>query len=128
MPARSGYADLAEGRESTVNDQYPWFSMTKIATATAAVRLHADGQLDLDAPVGTYLPDYRPTRHGHPTTRQLLTHTAGLANPLPIRWVRSEDQPEDPALLKRVVDEARVSQEARGRSRRVLEHRVPPRG
>ena len=76
-----GYADLAEGRESTVNDQYPWFSMTKIATATAAVSLHADGQLDLDAPVGTYLPDYRPTKHGHPTTRQLLTHTAGLANP-----------------------------------------------
>jgi CubicO group peptidase (beta-lactamase class C family) len=99
-----GYADLAEGRESTVDDQYPWFSMTKIATATAAVRLHADGQLDLDAPVGTYLPDYRPTKHGHPTTRHLLTHTAGLANPLPIRWVRSEDQPEDPALLKRIVD------------------------
>ena len=79
--------------------------MTKIATATAAVRLHAEGRLDLDAPIGTYLPDYRPpARHGHPTTRQLLTHTAGLANPLPIRWVRPEDQPEDPALLHRILE------------------------
>ena len=100
-----GYADLAERRESTIEDQYPWFSMTKIATATAAMRLHADGRLDLDAPIGAYLPRYRPaTKHGHPTTRQLLTHTAGLANPLPIRWVRPEAQPEDPTLLDRVIE------------------------
>jgi len=100
-----GYADLAERRESTVEDQYPWFSMTKIATATAAVRLHSEGQLDLDAPIGTYLPWYRPhPKHGHPTTRQLLTHTAGLGNPLPIRWVRPEGQPEDPTLFNRVLE------------------------
>ena len=99
-----GYADLAERRASTVDDQYPWFSMTKIATATAAVRLHADGRLDLDAPIGTYLAGYRASaRQGHPTTRQLLTHTAGLANPLPIRWVRSADQPEDRAVVDRIL-------------------------
>lgn len=100
----AGYADLAERRESSVDDQYPWFSMTKIATATAVVRLHVDGRLDLDTPIGTYLPEYRPSaKYGHPTTRQLLTHTAGLANPLPIRWVRPEDEREDPALLDRIV-------------------------
>ncbi|WP_406053864.1 serine hydrolase domain-containing protein [Kribbella sp. NBC_00889] len=99
-----GYADLAERRESTVDDQYPWFSMTKIATATAVVRLHVNGKLDLDTPIGTYLPGYRPSaKSGHPTTRQLLTHTAGLANPLPIRWVRPEGDREDPALLDRIV-------------------------
>ena len=100
-----GYADLAERRESTVDDQYPWFSMTKIATATAAVRLHAEGRLDLDAPIDTYLPGYRtPVEQGRPTTRQLLTHTAGLANPLPIRWVRAEHEPDDQALLDRIVE------------------------
>jgi CubicO group peptidase (beta-lactamase class C family) len=99
-----GFADLSTRRLSSVEDQYPWFSMTKIATATAAMRLQADGVLDLDAPIATYLPTYRPhARHGHPTTRQLLTHTAGLANPLPIRWVRAADQPDDPALLDRIV-------------------------
>jgi CubicO group peptidase (beta-lactamase class C family) len=100
-----GYADLAQRREASADDQYPWFSMTKIATATAAVRLHAEGLLDLDVPIGTYLSGYRPhAKHGHPTTRQLLTHTAGLGNALPIRWVRLEGQPDDPTLLDRVLE------------------------
>jgi len=99
-----GYADLAERRLASVHDQYPWFSMTQIATATAAMRLHATRQLDLDAPIGSYLPGYRASsKHGHPTTRQLLTHTAGLGNPLPIRWVRPEDQSDDPMLHRRIV-------------------------
>jgi len=99
-----GHADVAQRRPAAVDDQYPWFSMSKIATATAAVRLHADGILDLDAPIGTYLPGYQPhAQHGHPTTRNLLTHTAGLGNPLPIRWVRAEDRPEDPTLVDRII-------------------------
>lgn len=99
-----GYADLATGRPATVADQYPWFSMTKIATATAAMQLHVTGRFDVDAPIGTYLPSYRPHHvHGQPSTRQLLTHTAGLANPLPVRWVRPEDQPEDPDQHRRIV-------------------------
>ena len=99
-----GYADLSARRPAAVDDQYPWFSMTKIATATAAMRLHAEGLLDLDAPVGSYLPWYRPpARLGHPTTRHLLTHTAGLGNPLPIRWVRPAEQPPDPSFSSRVL-------------------------
>lgn len=99
-----GYADLAERRPASVHDQYPWFSMTKIATATTAVRLHSEGKLNLDAPVGTYLSGYQPDpRHGHPTTRHLLTHAAGLGNPMPIRWVRPEGGPEDPDLIGRIV-------------------------
>lgn len=99
-----GHADLAERRPASPEDQYPWFSMTKIATATTAMRLHADGALDLDAPIGTYLPAYRAhARRGHPTMRQLLTHTAGLANPMPIRWVRPEHAPADPTQLEHIV-------------------------
>lgn len=99
-----GCADIAQRRDATPDDQYLWFSMTKIATATAAMRLHRDGLLDLDAPVGCYLSGYRPhPEHGHPTTRQLLRHTAGLDNPLPVRWVRSEHRPVDPALLPRIL-------------------------
>ena len=113
--AAVGYADLAARRRARPEDQYLWFSMTKIATATAAMRLHADGVLDLDAPVGTYLPGYRPhPRRGHPTTRQLLTHTAGLGNPLPVRWVRPEHQPADPAWLRRVLDKHGTPRRATG--------------
>jgi CubicO group peptidase (beta-lactamase class C family) len=100
-----GHADLSMRRPARVDDQYPWFSMTKIATATTALRLHATGVLDLDAPIGDQLPGYRPhPTFGHPTMRQLLTHTAGLANPVPVRWVRLEDDVADPALVGRIVD------------------------
>ncbi len=100
----TGYADLAERRPAGVEDRYPWFSMTKIVTATVAMRLHARGELDLDAPIGTYLPRYRThPRHGHPTTRHLLTHTAGLKNPLPVRWVRPAHEPADPAAVARIL-------------------------
>ena len=102
--AAAGYADLATRRPVTPDDQYLWFSMTKIATATAAMRLHAEGCLDLDAPIGEYLAGYEGhIRHGHPTTRHLLTHTAGLANPLPVRWVRPEAAQEDPVEHQRIL-------------------------
>jgi CubicO group peptidase (beta-lactamase class C family) len=110
-----GYADLQDRRASTVDDEYPWFSMSKIATATTAISLHADGELDIDAPIGTYLPDYRahPT-HGHPTTRQLLSHTAGLGNPLPVRWVRAANRSPDPALLANIITKHGTPQHAVG--------------
>lgn len=99
-----GSADLSTGRRATAQDQYPWFSMTKIATATAVMRLHADRQLDLDAPVAEFLSGYDPGRRGHPTVRQLLTHTAGLPNPLPVRWVRPVNQPPSSGLLDSILD------------------------
>ena len=112
-----GYADLAQRRPASPEDQYPWFSMTKIATATTAMRLHATGVLDLDVPIGTYLPTYRPhDQHGHPTMRQLLTHTGGLRNPMPIRWVRPEHQDADPAQLERIVDKHGTPRKAVGDS------------
>jgi len=98
-----GLSDLNRHQAASPEDQYPWFSMTKIATATAVMLLHARGHLDVDAPVGAYLPDYGAGRHGQPTVRQLLTHTAGLANPFPIRWVRPEGQPANRELLASIV-------------------------
>ena len=55
-------------------------SITKTMTATVAARLAAEGKLDLDAPVRTYLPDFRvadPTVSATVTVRELFTHTAG---------------------------------------------------
>ena len=99
-----GTADLQLKRPASVDDQFPWFSMTKIATATAAARLAQQGRLDLDAPITGYLTGYDPGKHGTPTSRQLLTHTAGLGNPLPMRWVRAPGQPPDTGLIDSLVD------------------------
>ena len=71
--------------------------MTKIVTATAALRLADEGRLDLSAPVGQYGDHLKAPGVGQPSVRQLLSHTAGLANPLPIRWAhRAEAAPPDP--------------------------------
>jgi CubicO group peptidase (beta-lactamase class C family) len=78
--------------------------MTNPSVAPDGHQLHADGLLDLEAPIGTYLPTYRPhPKHGHPIMRQLLRHTAGLAHPPPARWVRPESKSADAAWPARVV-------------------------
>ncbi|MFM2078426.1 MAG: hypothetical protein RJA49_2316 [Actinomycetota bacterium] len=88
-----GLADLAGQRPAMASTQYLWFSLTKIATATAAMHLFDLGELDLDQPVADFVPEYRSGVPGAPTVRQLLNHTAGVANPIPVRWVRPADQP-----------------------------------
>ncbi|MEP7003148.1 MAG: serine hydrolase domain-containing protein [Chloroflexota bacterium] len=55
-------------------------SITKTMTATVAAMLAARQQLDLDAPVRRYLPEFRVRDAGvseHVTVRDLFTHTAG---------------------------------------------------
>ncbi|MBI1893473.1 MAG: DUF1343 domain-containing protein [Candidatus Rokubacteria bacterium] len=54
-------------------------SLTKVvATAPAIMLLVEQGKLDLDAPLGRYLPELRRSPAGRVTSRQLLTHTSGL--------------------------------------------------
>jgi CubicO group peptidase (beta-lactamase class C family) len=97
-----GWADLATRTPATTTTSYLWFSMSKIATATAAMRLADENRLDLDAPLDEYVGYLHAPGDTQPTTRQLLTHTAGLANPLPIRWVHRADSPgPDPEVLLR---------------------------
>jgi CubicO group peptidase (beta-lactamase class C family) len=54
---------------------YDVASLTKVVTATAALRLYDAGALDLHTPVATYLPDFRASSI---TVWHLLTHTSGL--------------------------------------------------
>ena len=89
-----GVADLATSRPVTTATRFLWFSMSKVATATAALRLADEGQLDLEAPVRTVAPLYTANGRGpEPRIRQLLNHTAGAANPLPLRWVQPATAP-----------------------------------
>jgi CubicO group peptidase (beta-lactamase class C family) len=66
-------------------------SVTKTFTATAMMCLVARQQVDLDAPVQRYLPDFAvadPAASAEITVLNLLNHTAGLD-------LRSPDQPDD---------------------------------
>jgi CubicO group peptidase (beta-lactamase class C family) len=89
-----GVAGLASSSPATPQTSYLWFSMTKIVTATAVMRLAEGGNLDLDAPADKYFRGFKVVSQPTPVTvRHLLSHSSGLANPLPIRWVRPADTP-----------------------------------
>ncbi|MFE6778841.1 serine hydrolase domain-containing protein [Streptomyces sp. NPDC057702] len=79
----AGVADLRTGAPRGENDRYRVGSITKTFTATVMLQLRAEGKVDLDAPVETYLPDL-VRGNGHDgrriTVRQLLNHTSGIFN------------------------------------------------
>ena len=99
-----GHRDLATGAPATPETSYLWFSLTKVVTATGVRMLTDEGLLGLDDPVADHVPSLRRLRPA-PTVRQLLDHTAGFSNPIPIRWVRADAAPDSPTedLLARLL-------------------------
>jgi CubicO group peptidase (beta-lactamase class C family) len=89
-----GFANLAASTPATPRTIYMRFSITKIVTATAVLRLTEGGNLDLDAPVDGYFRGFKVVSQPVPVTvRHLLNRSSGLANPVPIRWVRPAGTP-----------------------------------
>ena len=84
-----GWSDLEQGTNASAETVYLYCSMTKLFTATALMQLRERGLVDLDREVRAYLPDF-PLHHpsGHEVTvRHLLSHSSGIANPIPVSWV-----------------------------------------
>jgi CubicO group peptidase (beta-lactamase class C family) len=87
--AAEGKRDLAAGAPATPGTPYLWFSVTKLLTATAVMQLVEQCRVELDRPVRSYVPTFAvesPHRR-EVTVKHLLSHTAGLANPIPVTWV-----------------------------------------
>jgi len=70
-------------------------SISKLYTATSAMVLAERGELDLDEPVQTYLPDFAPkNRFGKPVTvRHLLGHRAGVVRESPVGHYFDDSEP-----------------------------------
>jgi CubicO group peptidase (beta-lactamase class C family) len=104
--ASTGLAELESRRPASPATAYCWFSMTKMVTATAVMQLAERGRLGLDDPVSRYV-DGLPGGRGHApvTVRHLLSHSAGLANPLPVRWIHPAEEagPQPSQLLARLL-------------------------
>ena len=92
--AAVGVADIAKSAPATMATPYLWFSLTKVATATAVMQLVDRGLMSLDDPVSMYLAAFPRPRRSWPvvTIRHLLSHSSGLGNPLPLRWVHPASQ------------------------------------
>ena len=74
-----GLADRDAGRAWHEGTLALVFSATKGVTALCLNRLVERGELDLDAPIGSYWPEFAARGKGAITPRQVLSHRAGLA-------------------------------------------------
>lgn len=80
-----GWADIAGRRPLNAATTMMAYSMSKTITAAATLQLVEAQKVNLDAPVDRYL-DSQPYGPGV-TVRQLLSHTSGIPNPIPLAWV-----------------------------------------
>ncbi len=81
-----GWADIQGQKVMTLDTTMMAYSMTKTFTAVAILQLAEQKKLSLDDVIDRYLPN--AAYHGHGVTlRQLLSHTSGVPNPIPLRWV-----------------------------------------
>ena len=74
-----GWSDLEEGIPLTPRLRFRIGGVSQPLTAAAVGLLFERGRLDLDAPVGDYLPAL-PDGHGRVTARQLMGHVAGFGH------------------------------------------------
>jgi D-alanyl-D-alanine carboxypeptidase len=80
-----GWADIAGRRPVNAATTMMAYSMSKTITAAAVLQLVEAQKVSLDAPIDRYL-DSQPYGPGV-TVRQLLSHTSGIPNPIPLAWV-----------------------------------------
>ena len=81
----AGVLSTATGVEATTDSVFQIGSITKLWTSTLVMQLVDEGLVELDAPVRSYLSDFRvgdPSATEQITVRQLLTHTSGFEGDL----------------------------------------------
>ncbi len=76
-----GKSSIEYNVKNNIDTKFNIASITKLFTAVATLQLYEQGKLELNRPIGTYLPNY-PNKlvRDSITVHQLLTHTSGLNN------------------------------------------------
>jgi len=109
-----GWADIRRQVPVDAATTMMAYSMSKTITAVAALQLVEAGKVGLDDPVERYVESL--PYGASVTVRQLIAHTSGIPNPIPLRWVhpaaRHGNFDEDAALAAILRDHPRLSFEA----------------
>jgi CubicO group peptidase (beta-lactamase class C family)/D-alanyl-D-alanine dipeptidase len=81
-----GYADPEKKIPAAADTVYRIGSVSKLFTDIGVMQLVERGELDLDAPVSKYIPDFHPNNpfKTQITLRQLMSHRAGLLREPPV--------------------------------------------
>jgi D-alanyl-D-alanine carboxypeptidase len=106
-----GWADIRRQVPVDAATTMMAYSMSKTITAVAALQLVEAGKVGLDDPVARYVESF--PYGASVTVRQLITHTSGMPNPIPLRWVhpaaRHASFDENAALAAVLHDHPRLS-------------------
>lgn len=109
-----GWADIRRHAPVDAATTMMAYSMSKTITAVAALQLVEAGKVGLDDPVERYVDSL--LYGGSVTVRQLIAHTSGIPNPIPLRWVHpaaDHGSFDEKATFRAVLrDHPRVSFEA----------------
>ena len=99
-----GYADLAAKTPVTTTTRFRIGSISKPLTAAGLALLIEKGEIDLDAPVQKYLPDF-PHVEDRITIRQLAGHLSGIRNYKEKEAISNKTYPNLRAGLKIFADD-----------------------
>jgi D-alanyl-D-alanine carboxypeptidase len=80
-----GLADISRNTQVISQTTYNAFSVTKTFTALAILQLAEQKKIGLEEPVKKYLPGFPYSTEI--TIRQVLSHSAGIPNPIPLSWI-----------------------------------------
>jgi len=109
-----GWVDISRQAPVDAATTMMAYSMSKTITAVAALQLVEAGKVGFDDSVERYVDSlpYGPSV----TVRQLISHTSGIPNPIPLRWVhpavRHGSFDENAALRAILRDHPHLSFEA----------------
>ena len=85
-----GYANIDKQIKTDNSTKYNAFSVTKTFTALAILQLSEQNKIDIEQPIINYLPEFA---YGSDiTVRQILNHSAGIPNPIPLSWIHLVDE------------------------------------
>jgi CubicO group peptidase (beta-lactamase class C family) len=99
-----GFADIEARTPTKLGTPYLIASISKWLTSTALLKLAEAGKLELDAPISTYLPDYRADTGAKVKLRHLMTNVSGVPNGF-ATWTKANP---DPDLFKKPITTAQA--------------------
>jgi len=90
-----GMSDYENNIPATNETIYKIGSVSKLFTDIAIMQLVEKGELDIDAPVTTYVPEFQPENPfgTEITLRQLMTHRSGLVREPPVGNYFDDEEP-----------------------------------
>jgi CubicO group peptidase (beta-lactamase class C family)/D-alanyl-D-alanine dipeptidase len=101
-----GLADAKREKPATAETVYRIGSVSKLFTDIAIMQLVERGELNLDAPISEYLPDFHPHNpFGAPITlRELMSHRSGLLREPPVGNYFDPTEPSLAATVRSLND------------------------